>query len=131
MKCIFFQYDFDSYGIQIMVQFRRNVQLQPLDKFIQSGGERAVSIAIYSLSLQHVTHVPFRYLWKTATACIWFEFLDVSRCVDEINQGMDAKNERHIFDLLLKEATKHGSAQYLFVTPKVNIYKLIIICNIY
>lgn len=39
--------------------------------------------------------------------------------MDEINQGMDAKNERHIFDLLLKEATKHGSAQYLFVTPKV------------
>lgn len=32
---------------------------------------------------------------------------------------MDAKNERHIFDLLLREATKHGSAQYLFVTPKV------------
>ncbi|KAH8360388.1 hypothetical protein KR200_003851 [Drosophila serrata] len=94
------KYDFDSYGIQIMVQFRRGAQLQPLDKFIQSGGERAVSIAIYSLSLQHVTQVPFR-------------------CVDEINQGMDAKNERHIFDLLLKEATKHGSAQYLFVTPKL------------
>ncbi|XP_017128145.1 structural maintenance of chromosomes protein 5 [Drosophila elegans] len=94
------KFDFDSYGIQIMVQFRRGAHLQPLDKFIQSGGERAVSIAIYSLSLQHVTHVPFR-------------------CVDEINQGMDAKNERHIFDLLLKEATKHGSAQYLFVTPKL------------
>ncbi|EDV40819.1 uncharacterized protein Dana_GF23727 [Drosophila ananassae] len=94
------KYDFDSYGIQIMVQFRKGAQLQPLDKFIQSGGERAVSIAIYSLSLQHVTHVPFR-------------------CVDEINQGMDAKNERHIFDLLLREATKHGSAQYLFVTPKL------------
>ncbi|KAH8259548.1 hypothetical protein KR026_006182 [Drosophila bipectinata] len=94
------KYDFDSYGIQIMVQFRKGAQLQPLDKFIQSGGERAVSIAIYSLSLQHVTHVPFR-------------------CVDEINQGMDATNERHIFDLLLREATKHGSAQYLFVTPKV------------
>lgn len=60
-KClIFLQYDFDSYGIQIMVQFRKGAQLQPLDKFIQSGGERAVSIAIYSLSLQHVTHVPFR-----------------------------------------------------------------------
>ncbi|XP_017101542.2 structural maintenance of chromosomes protein 5 [Drosophila bipectinata] len=94
------KYDFDSYGIQIMVQFRKGAQLQPLDKFIQSGGERAVSIAIYSLSLQHVTHVPFR-------------------CVDEINQGMDATNERHIFDLLLREATKHGSAQYLFVTPKL------------
>ncbi|XP_034659399.1 structural maintenance of chromosomes protein 5 [Drosophila subobscura] len=93
-------FDFDSYGIQIMVQFRKNSALQALDKFVQSGGERAVSIAVYSLALQHVTHVPFR-------------------CVDEINQGMDAKNERHIFNLLLKEATKPGSAQYLFVTPKL------------
>ncbi|XP_041448109.1 structural maintenance of chromosomes protein 5 isoform X2 [Drosophila obscura] len=93
-------YDFDTYGIQILVQFRKNTPLQTLDKFIQSGGERAVSIAVYSLALQHVTHVPFR-------------------CVDEINQGMDAKNERNIFNLLLREATKPGSAQYLFVTPKL------------
>ncbi|EDW19752.2 uncharacterized protein Dmoj_GI11335 [Drosophila mojavensis] len=92
--------DFDSYGIQIMVKYRKDAKLQTLDKYIQSGGERAVAIAIYSLSLQHITQVPFR-------------------CVDEINQGMDAKNERHIFNLLLKEATKDGSAQYLFVTPKL------------
>ncbi|KAH8370365.1 hypothetical protein KR093_003157, partial [Drosophila rubida] len=92
--------DFNSYGIQIMVQYRREGKLQTLDKYIQSGGERAVAIAIYSLSLQHVTSVPFR-------------------CVDEINQGMDATNERNIFELLLKEATKEGSAQYLFVTPKL------------
>ncbi|XP_017141834.1 structural maintenance of chromosomes protein 5 [Drosophila miranda] len=94
------KFDFDTYGIQILVQFRKNTPLQTLDKFIQSGGERAVSIAVYSLALQHVTHVPFR-------------------CVDEINQGMDAKNERNIFNLLLREATKPGSAQYLFVTPKL------------
>ncbi|TDG38876.1 hypothetical protein AWZ03_014702 [Drosophila navojoa] len=92
--------DFDSYGIQIMVKYRKDAKLQTLDKYIQSGGERAVAIAIYSLSLQHITQVPFR-------------------CVDEINQGMDAKNERHIFNLLSKEATKDGSAQYLFVTPKL------------
>lgn len=41
--------------------------------------------------------------------------------MDEINQGMDATNERNIFELLLKEATKPGSAQYLFVTPKVRL----------
>ncbi|KAM8707516.1 hypothetical protein ACLKA7_005060 [Drosophila subpalustris] len=93
-------HDFNSYGIQIMVQYRKDAKLQTLDKYIQSGGERAVAIAIYSLSLQHVTNVPFR-------------------CVDEINQGMDATNERNIFELLLKEATKEGSAQYLFVTPKL------------
>ncbi|XP_023031430.1 structural maintenance of chromosomes protein 5 [Drosophila willistoni] len=94
------KYDFGSYGIQIMVQYRKDAQLQMLDKYVQSGGERAVAIAIYSLSLQHITHVPFR-------------------CVDEINQGMDSTNERRIFDLLLKEATKEGSSQYIFVTPKL------------
>lgn len=94
------KHDFNSYGIQIMVQYRKDAKLQTLDKYIQSGGERAVAIAIYSLSLQHVTNVPFR-------------------CVDEINQGMDATNERNIFELLLREATKEGSAQYLFVTPKL------------
>ncbi|XP_060660787.1 structural maintenance of chromosomes protein 5 [Drosophila nasuta] len=94
------KHDFKSYGIQIMVQYRKEGKLQTLDKYIQSGGERAVAIAIYSMSLQHVTSVPFR-------------------CVDEINQGMDATNERNIFELLLREATKEGSAQYLFVTPKL------------
>ncbi|KAH8396756.1 hypothetical protein KR215_003906, partial [Drosophila sulfurigaster] len=94
------KHDFKSYGIQIMVQYRKEGKLQTLDKYIQSGGERAVAIAIYSMSLQHVTSVPFR-------------------CVDEINQGMDATNERNIFELLLREATKEGSAQYIFVTPKL------------
>lgn len=49
------------------------------------------------------------------------------RCVDEINQGMDATNERNIFELLLREATKPGSAQYLFVTPKVQRHLIIIL----
>lgn len=45
--------------------------------------------------------------------------------MDEINQGMDATNERNIFELLLREATKPGSAQYLFVTPKVRRHPII------
>lgn len=67
---------------------------------MQSGGERAVAIAVYTLSMQHITHVPFR-------------------CVDEINQGMDARNERKVFDMLVEETTKTDRAQYFFVTPKV------------
>ena len=67
--------DFHSYGIDIFVKFREKVQLQRLDPFQQSGGERSVSTALYMLALQHLTKVPFR-------------------CVDEINQGMDATNER-------------------------------------
>ena len=67
--------DFDKYGIDIYVKFRENVAMSKLDPFTQSGGERSVSTALYMLALQHLTKVPFR-------------------CVDEINQGMDAKNER-------------------------------------
>lgn len=57
---LFTQHDYDTYGIQIMVQYRSNAQLQALDRHTQSGGERAVAIATYTLSLQHITHVPFR-----------------------------------------------------------------------
>lgn len=94
------EFDFDSYGIEILVQYRKNVALQALNRHVQSGGERAVAIAVYTLSMQHITHVPFR-------------------CVDEINQGMDARNERKIFEMLVEETTKDGRAQYFFVTPKL------------
>lgn len=52
--------DYDQYGIQIRVKYRNEEKLQQLDRFIQSGGERAVAIAVYTLSLQHISHVPFR-----------------------------------------------------------------------
>ncbi|KNC24700.1 hypothetical protein FF38_10971 [Lucilia cuprina] len=94
------EFDFDTYGIEILVQYRKNVALQPLSRNVQSGGERAVAIAVYTLSMQHITHVPFR-------------------CVDEINQGMDARNERKVFEMLVDETTKIGRAQYFFVTPKL------------
>uniref|UniRef100_A0A1A9W6X1 Structural maintenance of chromosomes protein 5 n=1 Tax=Glossina brevipalpis TaxID=37001 RepID=A0A1A9W6X1_9MUSC len=94
------QYDFESFGIEILVQYRQNVPLQTLNRHVQSGGERAVAIAAFTLSMQHINHVPFR-------------------CVDEINQGMDARNERRIFDMLVDETTKTGCSQYFFVTPKI------------
>ncbi|XP_013114154.2 structural maintenance of chromosomes protein 5 [Stomoxys calcitrans] len=94
------EHDFESYGIEILVQYRKNVPLQALNRHVQSGGERAVAIAVYTMSMQHITHVPFR-------------------CVDEINQGMDARNERKIFEMLVDETTKTGRAQYFFVTPKL------------
>ncbi|KAL5289103.1 SMC5 family protein [Megaselia abdita] len=93
--------NYESYGIQISVQYRNNGKLQPLSRHLQSGGERAVAIAVYSLSLQHITNVPFR-------------------CVDEINQGMDPRNERKIFEMLVEETSKSGRSQYFFVTPKVS-----------
>ena len=41
------------------------------------------------------------------------------RCVDEINQGMDAVNERRVFDMLVQTSCKENSAQYFLLTPKL------------
>lgn len=92
--------DYDEYGIQIRVKYRNTEKLQALDRHVQSGGERAVAIATYTLSLQHISHVPFR-------------------CVDEINQGMDPRNERKVFEMLVDETCRAGQSQYFFVTPKL------------
>ncbi|CAO1435643.1 unnamed protein product [Diamesa serratosioi] len=92
--------DYNEYGIQIRVQYRDNEKLQVLNRHVQSGGERAVAIAVYTLSLQHITNVPFR-------------------CVDEINQGMDPKNERKIFQMLVDITCHQGQSQYFFITPKL------------
>lgn len=92
--------DYADYGIAIRVQYRDNEKLQALNSHVQSGGERAVAIAVYTLSLQHLTMVPFR-------------------CVDEINQGMDSNNERKIFEMLVDITCKEGQSQYFFITPKL------------
>ena len=92
--------DFANYGIDIMIKFRSNHELQRLDPYKQSGGERSVSTALYMLAMQTITKVPFR-------------------CLDEINQGMDESNERKVFDLLIQTSVKDDSAQYFLLTPKL------------
>lgn len=92
--------DYEQYGIEIRVKYRNNEKLRALDRFVQSGGERAVAIAIYSLSLQHLSQVPFR-------------------CVDEINQGMDPNNERRVFEMLVNNVAQPGQSQFFYVTPKL------------
>ncbi|XP_051166122.1 structural maintenance of chromosomes protein 5 [Leptopilina boulardi] len=92
--------DFDKYGLKIRVKFRDVDQLQELTRTHQSGGERAVTTAVYMISLQELSTVPFR-------------------CVDEINQGMDAINERRIFELIVNITGKSNSSQYFLLTPKL------------
>jgi len=92
--------DFKNFGINVMVKFRENGRLERLDPFKQSGGERSVSTALYMMALQALTKVPFR-------------------CVDEINQGMDERNERKVFDLLIETSVQKNSAQYFLLTPKL------------
>ena len=85
-------------GLSIKVAFGGSDDLQPLNARTQSGGEKSVSTALYMMALQELTKVPFR-------------------CVDEINQGMDQKNEKAVWGLLLRTA-KSYSAQYIYVSPK-------------
>ncbi|KAK8731079.1 hypothetical protein OTU49_007795 [Cherax quadricarinatus] len=92
--------DFSKYGIVIKVRFRDNDRLRELTAHHQSGGERAVSTALYLLALQSLTTVPFR-------------------CVDEINQGMDPINERQMLNMLMETVAAEGSSQYFFVSPKL------------
>lgn len=78
-----------------------------LDSHRQSGGERAVSTIFYLMSLQTLTRSPFRV-------------------VDEINQGMDPRNERLVHKRMVGIACgsengqeEDGGSQYFLITPKL------------
>lgn len=73
--------------------------MKDLDAYHQSGGERSVATMVYMLSLQELAKVPFRV-------------------VDEINQGMDERNERGVFDLIA-EVSRQNSSQYFLFSPKL------------
>ncbi|ORZ12799.1 P-loop containing nucleoside triphosphate hydrolase protein [Absidia repens] len=92
--------DYAKWGINIQVKFRDNEKLQLLTGQRQSGGERAVSTILYLMSLQNLARAPFRV-------------------VDEINQGMDPRNERMIHEQIVKSASLAGTSQYFLITPKL------------
>ncbi|KAG8528661.1 uncharacterized protein KY384_006348 [Bacidia gigantensis] len=110
--------DFDEWSILIRVKFRENEPLSTLNSHRQSGGERAVSTIFYLMSLQSLTPSPFRV-------------------VDEINQGMDPRNERLVHKRMVDiacgitpvgphsssdeddEGGEHQGSQYFLITPKL------------
>ncbi|KKK17235.1 hypothetical protein ARAM_005920 [Aspergillus rambellii] len=98
--------DFDQWSIQIHVKFREHENLSLLDSHRQSGGERAVSTIFYLMALQSLSASPFRV-------------------VDEINQGMDPRNERMVHGRLVDIACapgrdgSNGGGQYFLITPKL------------
>lgn len=92
--------EFSEYALDIYVKFRRDEPLHALDKNRQSGGERAVATMLYLISLQNLTKCPFRV-------------------VDEINQGMDPKNERKVFKQMVESASKPTTPQCFLLTPKL------------
>ncbi|CAB9499458.1 of chromosomes protein 5 [Seminavis robusta] len=100
--------DFKNWGVEIRVSFREGVKAQVLSAQVQSGGERSVSTIMYLMALQEMMVTPFR-------------------CVDEINQGLDEKNERLVFKRIVlnscqppnsDDATDH-CGQYFLITPKL------------
>ncbi|KAH8811492.1 P-loop containing nucleoside triphosphate hydrolase protein [Xylogone sp. PMI_703] len=92
--------DFDLWSIEIKVKFRENETLQLLDAHRQSGGERSVSTIFYLMALQALARAPFRV-------------------VDEINQGMDPRNERMVHERMVEIACKEHTSQYFLITPKL------------
>ncbi|KAL8815213.1 MAG: hypothetical protein Q9223_005629 [Gallowayella weberi] len=106
--------EFENWSIKVLVKFRESEPLTPLDSHRQSGGERAVSTIFYLMSLQSLTRSPFRV-------------------VDEINQGMDPRNERLVHrrmvgiacggDVLLDDASAsraNGTTTQSFDSVTVN-----------
>lgn len=91
----------DQYAMQMKVSFRINTKLSDLDGSRHSGGERAVSTIMYLMALQELTSAPFRV-------------------VDEINQGMDERNERLVFDRIVDSCCgDEKNPQYFLVSPKL------------
>lgn len=99
---------FMNFKMQMYVAFRDSQNIQKLSGQAHSGGERAVSTIMYLMSLQDLTSSPFRV-------------------VDEINQGMDERNERLVIDRIVKsccDGTGQGhhrtaKSQYFLVSPKL------------
>ena len=92
---------FSEYELQLWVSFKNNQEISVLDGQKQSGGERAVSTIMYLMALQHLISSPFR-------------------TVDEINQGMDERNERIVFDQIVRSSTGPKiNSQYFLVSPKL------------
>lgn len=86
--------DFEKWEVQIKVKFRQTEKLQLLTGQRQSGGERSVSTIFYLMALQNMAKAPFRV-------------------VDEINQGMDPRNERLVHSQMVRAATQPGTSQYV------------------
>lgn len=90
------------------MSFRENAKPQVLSARVQSGGERSVSTIMYLMALQEMMVSPFR-------------------CVDEINQGLDDRNERLVFKRIVENSCKPPGpegptdhcGQYFLITPKL------------
>ena len=98
--------NWDLCKIPVLIFFNSsdNETLQLLSSSRQSGGERSVSTMLYLIALQSLSKSPFRV-------------------VDEINQGMDPRNERLVHRLIVTAACIKSDSQY-FVQLTIDIFWL-------
>jgi structural maintenance of chromosomes protein 5 len=100
--------NFRDWGIEILVSYRNGAKAQILSAERHSGGERSVATILYLMAIQDLMCSPFR-------------------CVDEINQGLDERNERLVFKRIVANSTGkpknnnpfNHSGQYFLITPKL------------
>jgi len=92
--------DFKGYSLKVLANYRGDPEsLYSLSSTNHSGGERSLTSVLFLMSLQQLSKAPFRL-------------------VDEINQGMDADNERSAYSLMVKESQR-SEGQYFLITPKL------------
>lgn len=91
---------YEHWRMELHVKYSDAHPLSLLTSNQQSGGERSVATVLFLLALQA----------SASTSAF--------RVIDEINQGMDERNEREVFKQLVKEGSSKGSQCFL-LTPKL------------
>jgi len=91
--------DYKNYGIMIWACFRPDTPMKLLQSGCFSGGEQSLTTMLFLLAMQPISSSPFRL-------------------IDEINQGMDNRNERLIFKALV-DISAEAKTQYFIITPKL------------
>lgn len=90
----------NEWKLEIRVSFRDGQEPTLFNGAQHSGGEKSTTTAVFLNSLQGLTRTPFRV-------------------VDEINQGLDARNERRVHEMIVRGVEKENSSQYFLITPKL------------
>ncbi|ORY86990.1 RecF/RecN/SMC [Protomyces lactucae-debilis] len=92
---------YKEWALELYVEFYESSGYSKLNGTRQSGGERAVSTVFFLMALQSLTTAPFRV-------------------VDEINQGMDPRNERLVHARMVAASCEgENLSQYFLITPKL------------
>eukprot|EP00178_Gracilaria_changii_P001411 TRINITY_DN1199_c0_g1_i1.p1 TRINITY_DN1199_c0_g1~~TRINITY_DN1199_c0_g1_i1.p1 ORF type:complete len:1090 (-),score=211.78 TRINITY_DN1199_c0_g1_i1:5713-8982(-) len=91
-------------ALQILVSYREDVGLRAVSASANSGGEKmcCTMLFCFSLIVEDGRVPPFVF-------------------VDELNQGLDPKNEMRIMSMMFEDAEKEGASQSFVISPKLQL----------